>query len=164
MQYSLFFLLMPSLLWGADSKFTFTEADFKKYSHVQLTWWSFKVYKAGIWTINGDEPDLDKPIILHINYQRNIKAERLISTTLEEWERLKLLSSKSKSWLKQLKKIWPDVKKGDSLTTFSNNGVTKFYNNNKFVGKITDKDFGPLFLQIWLHKDSKTPELRKRIK
>lgn len=140
--------------------YPYTENSLQKYSHVNFTWWGFKVYKAEVWTKKALKPDFDQEVLLHINYQRDIKAKDLLSTTLEEWQRLKLSNDRQRAvWLNNLKKIWPDIKKGDSLTTYMNGEVTSFYQGRKLLGQIKDKDFGPAFLKIWLHKKSQTSSL-----
>jgi len=157
-----FSLFVTSAL--ADARFKFVPEEVQRYSYLQFTWWGFKVYKAEIWTPKAKKPDFKSKLILHIQYQRNIKADKLVSTTREEWERLKLIKPESEKWLKALDKIWPDIKTGDSLTTYSDGAVTYFYQGDKLLGKVDDKKFGPLFLQIWLHNDSQTSELLKPVK
>jgi hypothetical protein len=147
----------------AENTFQYTESDLKKFSQLRFTWWGFKVYKAEVWTPESIKPDFSKEILLHITYERDIKAKDLLSTTLDEWKRLKLSDeTKRKIWLIRLKKIWPDVKKGDSLTTYMNGDLTSFYQGDKLLGHVKDKEFGPAFLKIWLHKKSQTSELLKK--
>ena len=145
------------------NSFSYTESDLEKYSNIRFTWWGFKVYRAEVWTPDADQPDFEKEILLHIKYERDIKAKDLLSTTLKEWKRLKLSHENQRAvWLACLKKIWPDVKKGDSLTTYMNGDTTSFYQDNKLLGSIKNKEFGPAFLKIWLHKNSQTSDLLKK--
>ena len=147
---------------SSHAKLNFASEDMKKYSSHQLTWWGFKIYIAEVWTPKSQKPDLSEPIILHINYQKNIKAEKLISTTQDEWKRLGLINAKSPEWIKQLSKIWPDIKSGDTITTYSDGQATYFYQGKKLLGSVNDESFAKPFLLIWLHEKSKTSELLKR--
>lgn len=151
---------MFSFTTQAAGPFDYTESKLEKYSQINLTWWGFKVYKAELFTPKSSRPDFEKEILLHIMYQRDIEAEDLLESTLSEWKDLGLyVSKKSEKWVKALQKIWPNVKEGDSLTTYLNGEVTSFYQKGKLLGQIKDKEFGPLFLKIWLHKKSKTAKL-----
>jgi len=160
----LFLTTLFALLISAEAKFKFAPASIERYSHLQFTWWGFKVYKAEIWTPKAQKPDFKDKIILHINYQRDIKSDKLISSTRDEWKRLKLIRPESEIWLLRLARIWPDIKKGDSLTTYINGNKTSFYQGDKLLGEVIDKNFGSTFIQIWLHKKSQTSELLQRVK
>ena len=153
-------LILLAMCLTADAGFAFADNSFKQYSRINFTWWGFKVYKAEVWTPKAEKPDFDNRIILHIKYNRNFKAKDLLETTLEEWERLKISNDRQRLiWINKLKKIWPDVKKGDSLTTFLDKDKTLFYQGNRLLGQVNEKEFGPAFLKIWLHKNSKTKSL-----
>ena len=163
MKYTLISLLVFFCLAAADNPFSYTENTLKRYSYLNFTWWGFNVYKAEVWTKEAVKPKFDKEILLHLIYKRNFKAKDLLKTTLEEWERLKLGKEKQRNiWIFKLSKIWPDVKKGDSLTTYMNGEVTSFYQGKKLLGQVKDKEFGPIFLKIWLHEKSKTSSLLKK--
>ena len=156
------FIAFTLTTFGSE-RFSYTETDLKLYSKINLTWWGFKVYKAEVFTPKSSKPDFTKEILLHIEYQRDFDAEDLVSTTYDEWERLGLIvDGKSKKWLKQLEEIWPDVKKGDSLTTYLNGDTTSFYQDKKLLGQVKDETFGSRFLKIWLHEKSRTSDLLKK--
>ena len=161
-KYLLFIFLFESTLVASDKKFSFAPDNIERFSHTQFTWWAFNIYKAEIWTPESKKPDFADHLILHIRYQKDIKAAKLVSTTKDEWVRLKLINPESAEWLKKLTKIWPDIKSGDSLTTYSDTQKTFFYQGVKLLGSIDDKAFGPMFLKIWLHKNSQTSELLKK--
>lgn len=147
----------------ASTPFVFTETQLRPFSQLNFTWWGFKIYKAQVWTPEAEKPNFEKELLLHIEYQRDFDSQELVDSTLDEWKRLKLLNkNKYQNWLKQLKAIWPDIKKGDSITTYLNKDTTYFYQDDKLLGKVIDKEFGSTFLQIWLHEKSKTSELLKK--
>jgi len=146
----------------AAEKFPYTEA-LKIYSSTQLRWWGFKVYKAELWTAAAGQPDFSRAMLLHLEYQRDIKAADLLKTTREEWQRMSLTGDRqAEIWLKQLVKIWPNVRKGDILSTWFDGEDTHFYQKEKKLGTVRGKAFARAFLSIWLDKKSRTPELRKR--
>ena len=109
------------------------------------------------------------PQALKITYLRDIAKKDLIKATKEQWQHLQLNQAKQDIWLKQLNTIWPEIKKGNGLTIivdsdqksrffFSSKEVT-----NQLIGEITDPNFGPAFLAIWLSKNTSEPKMRSRL-
>ena len=50
---------------------------------------------------------------------------------------------------------------GDRIIAFwEPDGPTRFYGNNGLLGVIEDPRFGPAFLGIWLHPDTRAEDLR----
>jgi len=66
--------------------------------------------------------------------------------------------------IRKLLQIWPDIKKGESLTLITNEqGRSIFYHNDKKIGEINEPEFATDFLAIWLDKNTSEPELRKQL-
>ena len=102
---------------------------------------------------------------LSITYARNIKVNRLLSSTNKEWKRLGFANRYPlDTWLDLLKDIWPDIKKGDQLVVVSiPDGETVFFDKNKKLGTVQDPEFGPAFLAIWLDEKSRYQKNRKEL-
>jgi len=153
-----------------------------------LTWLGFSIYKASLWTQNGTyhgthiersadqkpltpsiqkSKDLDYslPMALHIVYEKNLSSEILVRSTIKEWRRLKILSEGQKrDYAAQLRRIWPDVEPGDSITAVIDNSQhTIFLVNGRETGKITDSHFGPSLLAVWLHPKTRASSLRAEL-
>ena len=162
------FLLLTFLVTTAPAAqkiFPFSPQTFQSYSDLQFTWWTLNIYKVELWTADGKFPDFQKPLIMHYEYQKNIKAKALVDTSIEEWQRLKSCTDKqAQMWAKQLLKIWPDIKSGDTLTAWFDGKETHFYQEKKFLGSIKDQNFTRPFFSIWLHPKSKTAKLRNKRK
>jgi len=142
----------------------------------KMTWLGFSIYKASLWTQNGtyyETPvkkgsDLHQtiahslPIALHIVYEKNISSDTLVKTTIKEWRRLKIFNDiQYLNYETKLRSIWPDVEPGDSITTvIDNNQHTIFLVNGREAGQITDKNFGPALLAVWLHPKTRAASLR----
>ena len=153
-----------------------------------MTWLGFSIYKASLWTKNGTyhgipieqvadqefltptaqrtkDSTYSLPIALHIVYEKNISSETLVKTTIKEWRRLKIFNDhQHRNYEPQLLNIWPDVKPGDSITTvIDNDQHTIFLVNGREAGKITDKNFGPALLAVWLHPKTRAASLRAEL-
>ena len=122
------------------------------------------IYDASLWRLYGDTGDTGdtgaSATALSITYARNISARRLLSSTHKEWQRLGFAQRYPiHAWLSALEEIWPDVRQGDNLTAvISAQGDCVFYSHQGRLGSMSDRDFGPAFLDIWLSPDGRYPK------
>ena len=73
----------------------------------------------------------------------------------------KLSDLEQKNYYNQLLKIFVDVKPKDQIASvYQASGITSFYYNQKLIGKITDKHFSKIFLDIWLHPQAYYADMR----
>jgi hypothetical protein len=133
----------------------------------EMTWLGLDIYSARLLSDSGRFPDAAAgPLALEITYRRAVSRERLVRTTQREWSRLARQlglddSAQTEAWLAQLARIWPDVTPGDRIIALREPaGPTRFYGNDGLLGVVADPDFGPAFLGIWLHPDTRAAELR----
>ena len=87
----------------------------------------------------------------------NFERQELAKSSIEEINRYYDVSQANQQlYYKELMVIFPDVRKGDVIEArYSKRGVVEFYHNKQFQGKINEKQFAQIFLDIWLHKDNK---------
>lgn len=134
----------------------------------ELTWFGLEVYEARLHSGTAEFQGLGgtAPVALEITYLRNISSERLVATTAKEWRRLRAElglpgEERVQPWLDAVGEIWPDVTPGDRIIArVEPGGPTFFYGNDGLLGVIDDPDFGPAFLGIWLHPESRDTSLR----
>ncbi|MGI5308106.1 chalcone isomerase family protein [Rheinheimera sp. WS51] len=124
----------------------------------------FRVYDAILHTDTGRYPDAET-VALNLHYLRDIQAEELIENTAKQWQKLGYSDTAlQQQWLKQLKQLWPDVKKGDCLLAFTPDGkIINFYNNTGLLGTINSAQFTKQFLAIWLSEHSSYPKNRNEL-
>ncbi len=136
-----------------------------------LSWFGIDVYEAVLYTDSGRFRGLDaqETVALELRYRRNISAQRLVDRTRKEWDRLdrrtRLPEQETRNaWLERVSSFWPDIAAGDLIVTVvSRDGPTRFYGSGGFIGEIADPEFGPAFLEIWLHPESSRPDLRNEL-
>jgi len=120
-----------------------------------------KVYDAALWT-DAKQWSMDSTFALSINYDLSIDGDDLVDRSIEEMEHTNPIpAEKVDSYKQQLTKVFPDVKKGDTITALYDpkKGVTFFY-NNKLYGAIKDQDLSKRFLSIWFAPNTSEPTLR----
>lgn len=130
----------------------------------EMSWLFIDLYKAALYSQNGDYKEHTYPQALNITYQKDIGKKHLISATEKEWNKLSINNKQSPYWLASLNKLWPDIKKGDNLLFMVEaNGQGFFYHNDHLLGGINSRQFSDAFLAIWLSKNTSEPSLRKQL-
>lgn len=155
--------LLAAQAWACDSP-----DQLEQVGEAQLRHWGFKVYTARTFSCKAAPLSADGlvsgPFALSLTYEREITAEALVQATRAQWQALGLLTDRTDHWLEQLRSIWPDVRKGDQLTLFIDaQGQSRFYFGNQPLGQLKEAAFGPLFAAIWLHPESRYPDVRSAL-
>jgi hypothetical protein len=153
---------------GARGSITALPDNLVEVGSGELRWLGMEVYEARL--LNGGEQfsgDFSAgPVALEITYRRNFSSDRLVRTTEREWQRLRRElqlpeAPRVRQWLSEIAAIWPDVTPGDRILALVDPaGETRFYGNDGLLGVVTDAEFGPAFLGIWLHPATRAAELR----
>lgn len=148
------------------SKQGFTQVGNAKFS---VLFWD--IYHSALYTPSGsfnseislERSALAQPLLFEIQYLRDISSEDLLKRTIEQWQHLGMQESTYALYLPKLKKIWPDIKKGDRLALLLQQDSTNFYFNERFAGNINHPLFGQRFLAIWLAENTSQPKLRRQL-
>jgi hypothetical protein len=139
-------------------------SELKKVGEAKLKVLFWDVYNSSLYSQTGEYQADDFPQALEINYLRDIDADDLIARTLGEWEKLGIKQDTFTAWVSPMTEIFPNIKKGDTLLlNVSRDQQSEFYFNGKAIGKITDKNFGPSFLRIWLDENCSYPKVRNQL-
>jgi hypothetical protein len=110
----------------------------------------------------SDDLTADQPYALDLRYARDFKGAAIAQRTRKEMERLELgNNSQRRQWEAALAAIFPDIRKGDHLTgIYRPEGYTEFLKNGMPIGRIEGAEFSRSFFAIWLHPDSRAPDVR----
>ncbi|QID17078.1 hypothetical protein G3580_05140 [Nitrogeniibacter mangrovi] len=114
----------------------------------------WRVYEAALWR-RGDTAGHEA---LAIRYDTTISSERLVSTTLEELERLGL--PRPERWQAVLGRAFPDVAPGDVLVAVRSADGVRFYAAGRQTARVPDPAFADAFFGIWLDPRTREPDLR----
>ncbi len=132
-----------------------------------LRWMGFTIYDAALWSANDlfDGSSYSEPVVLSITYRKSISKDRLIRVTEKQWQKLNITNDdQRRAWLQKLHAIWPDVAPGDVIACMvMPSGTTRFFSRTEYLGEISDPQFGPGFLSIWLSPNSDLPKVRKQL-
>ena len=129
----------------------------------KLTWGPWVIYDSELRTPTGRYHHDSKELALVIKYRLNIDREELLEATGEQWEHLGIPAGKRQQWLARLSEIWPDVRKGDRLIFVMDNDTGTFYQDNRKIGVLQDKEMSRAFVLIWLAPNTAYPQLRRQL-
>lgn len=162
----LFFLFMSFNVFASPLK-NLTKVGVGEMDYLFWTVYRAEYYREDIDAMSQKtSPNVlesDRVKALKIEYFKAIKSQVLIDATIDQWQSLGYPNTEIKSWVDKLRKIWPDVGVGNTLTVVVKKHDSHFYFNDSLIGSIDDKRFGGAFLSIWLSKNTSYPDLRLQL-
>ncbi len=131
-------------------------------ARLEVLFWS--IYDSRLYSADGSYTEGQRPLRLELQYLRDVEGSDLVEHTHNEWQHLQLRSESKAAWLEQLARMWPDVRENDVLAMeIGESGLSTFTLNGEALGSISDPEFGPSFLAIWLSPDTSQPGLRRTL-
>lgn len=136
----------------------------QKVGEGRLSYLFWDVYDATLYAPEG-EWQVDRPFALQLSYLREIEGKKIADRSVEEIREQGFTDEvKLATWHAQMRKIFPNVDKGMTLTgVYTGNGETVFYHDNEEVGRIKSSEFSRAFFNIWLSEDTSAPDLRRKL-
>jgi hypothetical protein len=107
----------------------------------------------------------DQPFALALSYLRDLDGQKIADRSIEEIRGQGFADEvKLATWHTQMRKIFPDVSDGMTLTgVHTSAGTTIFYQNEEKIGQINDPLFSKAFFDIWLSEKTSAPDLRRSL-
>lgn len=158
-------LLMPTISLAAlPAPVKALAPEWRTLGKGDLRWFGLAVYEATLW-VSGQRLEPDEPFALSLRYARNIPRAKLVGSSIDEMRRLGYQDEDQlKNWQQHLERVFPDVKKGETIVGVSVPGRgARFFHNGRFTGEVKDADFARAFFAIWLDERAYSPELRARL-
>jgi hypothetical protein len=126
-----------------------------------LHWFGLHVYDARL-AVAGERFDPAQPFALTLRYARDLAGARIADASLEEIRRLGFGTRADHAhWLDEMRRVFPDVRRGDELTgtAVPGRGV-EFALNGRPIGAIDDPAFARAFFAIWFDPRTRARDLR----
>ena len=131
-------------------------------ARLKVFFWS--IYDSALYTESGRYSGIEPKLTLEINYLRTITSKQLLNRTSKEWQNTMIKQHHLDTWLLELARFLPDVKKGEKLALQVEEDLSSsFYLNDRFLGNIRGSEFTQAFLAIWLSEASSYPSLRAKL-
>ena len=123
----------------------------------------FDIYRSRLFIKNERFNQNSKPYIFEITYLKDITNKDLVERTIEQWQHLSVDKMRYQQYIPKLLTLWPNITASDKLALLVHDKKSVFYYNNRFLGEISDSEFGDLFLDIWLSPQTSQPKLRQQL-
>lgn len=135
-----------------------------KRGEAVMRFFGLKVYDIRLWTPAKPHNDADV-FALELVYDLSLKGAEIAKRSVDEKRKIGYTDeAKLKRWGEEMTKVFPDVKKGDTLIGVSIPGKgAKFYSRDKLIAEIADPEFAKAFFDIWLSPKTSEPKLRTRL-
>ena len=133
-----------------------------------LRFLGFKVYAARLWAAPKPAAMAISPgevFALELVYDMSFKGREIAERSAAEMRKVGYNNeAKLKVWSDEMLRIFPDIKKGESIIGVSvpGKGAT-FYSRDKLIATAADPEFAKAFFDIWLSEKTSEPKLRERL-
>ncbi len=129
-----------------------------------LRYFGLRIYDATLWSADG-KWSADRPFALELHYARSFEGAAIARRAIEEIRSQRAIPPATLArWEQQMRALFPDVNAGNRLVgvRIPGRGVV-FYSGPRRLGQIDDEEFAAAFFDIWLHPDTRAPDLRARL-
>lgn len=152
--------------FATQAQATGTGAD-QLVGSARLTVWGFEVYDARLLAAPGFQREryAQQAFTLELGYLRGFEGKVIAERSLAEMQRIDdFTEAQGQKWLADMKRLFPDVKRGDRLAGIHMPGVgVRFVFNDRPIGEIRDASFARAFMGIWLSPRTPKPEVREQL-
>jgi hypothetical protein len=123
----------------------------------ELRFFGLSIYDGYFWSARRGWKE-DGPCALDLHYHRAFDGAKIAERSVREITKLGYGTPEQRvRWGEAMRRLFPDVEKGDRLTGISlPGGVVRYFHNAMPIGEIADPGFARAFFGIWL--DPKTSE------
>ncbi|MCL1141302.1 chalcone isomerase family protein [Shewanella gaetbuli] len=122
------------------------------------------IYLAKLYSASGQYQPEQYPLMLEIEYHRDISSQELMSATVEQWQKIGVPEEVINSIRFHLDKAWPDVNENDRLSfVIHDESKAEFLFNDQSFYQLNDHQFSQAFVGIWLSEKTTRPELRQQL-
>ena len=128
-----------------------------------FSWSVFRFYRASLFQTGP--LDGSHPYALDLLYMRNLSAQQIVQTSVDEMLRLRPeYEADASAWGEALNAFIPDVGLGDRLVgVFEPGSGVAFFSGHKLLGQIKSVAFADAFAAIWLDEKTQSPSLRSAL-
>ncbi len=129
-----------------------------------MRFFGLKVYDVRLWTMMKPFAH-HEPFALELVYDMSLNGRDIAERSVKEMRGLGYTDdAKLKRWAEEMAKVFPDIKKGDTLIGVSIPGKeARFYSRDKFIAAIADAEFAKAFFDIWLSEKTSAPQVRAKL-
>ena len=130
----------------------------------ELTFFGISVYDGYYWSPVRGWPK-DEPFALDLHYHLPLAGAKIAERSVGEITKLGIGTAEQRArWGREMKRVFPDVRRGDRITGVNlPGGVVRYFYNGNSIGEIADPGFAHAFFGIWLDPKSSQGDFRQTL-
>ncbi|MEP7181713.1 MAG: chalcone isomerase family protein [Betaproteobacteria bacterium] len=130
----------------------------------EMTVLGLSIYDGWYWG-DGHIWAPERTYLIDLHYHRSLTGVRIAERSVAEIEAIGRGSpSQRLRWGEAMRRIFPDVTKGDRITgVHLPAGVVRFFFNGAPIGDIADAEFARAFFGIWLDPKTSRADFRRQL-
>ena len=127
----------------------------------ELTFFGISVYDGFYWSPTRGWSQ-DGTFVLDLHYHRALDGAKIAERSVSEISKMGYGTADQRArWGDEMKRVFPDVNKGDRITGVNlPGGVVRYFFNGKSIGEIAEPGFSRAFFGIWLDPKSSDLDFR----
>ena len=130
----------------------------------EMTFFGLSIYDGWYW---GDGPtwSTDRAYALDLHYHRNLDGALIAQRSVDEMEKIgRSTAEQRQRWGEAMRRIFPNVRKGDRITGLHlAAGTVRYFHNGAPIGEIADDNFAQAFFGIWLDPKTSRADFRRAL-
>lgn len=125
-------------------------AQWQKINDVDYVWGPFSIYNLTLFSESGDYTEGTRPLMLTLKYHKPVDGRDFAISLARSWSNLGITLPEQESVVDRLRKIMPNIKKGDSLSYIALADHGYFVLNDLVIDEEFNQDFNNAVVAVWL--------------
>lgn len=125
-------------------------AQWKKINDVDYVWGPFTIYNLSLFSETGDYAENTRPVMLSLKYMKPVDGRDFAISLARSWSNLGITLPEQEKVVDHLRKIMPNIKKGDVLSYIALEDSGYFILNDTIIDAQFNKDFNDAVVAVWL--------------
>lgn len=129
---------------------TTATAQWKKINEIDYVWGPFTIYHFSLFSETGEYWEGTRPVMLSLNYKKPVDGRDFAISLARSWSNLGITLANQDDVVDRLRKIMPNIKKGDVLSYIALEDKGYFILNDRIIDEEFNQEFNNAVVAVWL--------------
>ncbi|QLB21656.1 hypothetical protein A6B43_06020 [Vespertiliibacter pulmonis] len=125
-------------------------ANWKKINDIDYVWGPFTIYNLSLFSETGEYQKETRPVMLTLKYMKPVDGRDFAISLARSWSKLGITLPNQDEVVDRLRKIMPNIKKGDLLSYIALEDKGYFILNDTVIDEEFNRDFNNAVVAVWL--------------
>lgn len=126
------------------------KAQWQKINDVDYIWGPFTIYNIALFSETGSYEEGIRPLMLRLHYQKPVDGRDFAISLARSWSNLGITLPEQEQVVDKLRKVIPNIKKGDKLSYIALPDKGYFVLNDRIIETEFNQDFNNAVVSVWL--------------